>query len=107
MGQRKSRVDRASTGNKPIAAALVGGLLAVAATVPARAHDDDHRGGDDDRDHHPRTQLACDDTMKSEFRTDSKTSVLLVKAFKKGDSLALPDTPATPPPPVATSDVCL
>jgi hypothetical protein len=51
--------------------------------------------------------LACDDTMKTEFRPDALTTVLLVHAFKKGDALALPGAPATPPPPVAANDVCV
>lgn len=50
--------------------------------------------------------LKCDDTLKEEFRPDKLTSVLLVKAFKKGDALSL----VTPPPgnaPIAANDVCV
>ena len=53
------------------------------------------------------TPLACDDSMKTAFKPDANTSVTLVKAFKKGDSLALSGTPATPTPPIAQNDVCL
>lgn len=53
------------------------------------------------------TALVCDDTMKTAFKPDANTTVTLVKAFKKGDPLALSGTPATPTPPMATNDVCL
>ena len=45
--------------------------------------------------------------MKAAFKPDANTEVVLVKPFKAGDALALPDTPASPPPPVAASDLCL
>ncbi len=68
----------------------------------------DGRNDDDDKGHHHKPKLlSCDDTMKDEFRPDSLTTVLLVKGFKKGESLALSGTPATPAPPVAASDVCV
>jgi Tannase and feruloyl esterase len=47
--------------------------------------------------------LTCDDTMKTAFQPDANTTVLLVKAFKKGDALTL----GTATTPVATNDVCL
>ena len=50
--------------------------------------------------------LTCDDSMKTAFKPDTNTTVLLVKAFKKGDSLALSGTAATPAPPVAVTDLC-
>lgn len=53
------------------------------------------------------TALTCDDTMKTAFKPDANTSVTLVKAFKKGDSLALSGTLAAPTPPVAANDLCL
>jgi feruloyl esterase len=53
------------------------------------------------------TALVCDDTMKTAFKPDANTTVTLVKAFKKGDLLALSGAPATPPPPTAANDVCL
>jgi feruloyl esterase len=45
--------------------------------------------------------------MKTAFVPDAKTTVLLVKAFKKGDPLALSGTPASPTPPTAQNDLCL
>src|SRR5499427_8724747 len=51
--------------------------------------------------------LMCDDTMKTAFKPDANTTVVLVKAYKQGDALALPGTPANPPPPTATADLCL
>ena len=44
--------------------------------------------------------------MKTAFVPDANTTVLVVKAFKKGDSIALSGTPATPTPPVAANDLC-
>ncbi|RQR33318.1 tannase/feruloyl esterase family alpha/beta hydrolase [Burkholderia sp. Bp9142] len=52
-------------------------------------------------------QLSCDDSMKAAFKPDANTSVIFVKQFKAGDSLALANTPASPAPTVAASDVCL
>ncbi|WP_157084976.1 tannase/feruloyl esterase family alpha/beta hydrolase [Hydrogenophaga palleronii] len=49
--------------------------------------------------------LKCDESMKTAFKPDSKTTVVLVKAYKQGDPLALPDTPGTPP--AAAADLCL
>ncbi|MDP9046377.1 MAG: tannase/feruloyl esterase family alpha/beta hydrolase [Pseudomonadota bacterium] len=53
------------------------------------------------------TALACDDGIKSAFMPDANTKVLLVKAYKQGDSVALSGTPATPAPPTAPADMCL
>jgi len=50
------------------------------------------------------TALTCDDTMKTAFKPDANTSVLLVKAFKAGDPIALSGT--TGMPPVAAKDLC-
>ena len=50
------------------------------------------------------TALTCDDTMKTAFKPDANTSVLLVKAFKAGDPIALSGTTGTPP--VAAKDLC-
>lgn len=50
---------------------------------------------------------ACDDGLKTSFAPDANTSVLLVKAFNAGDSLALSNTPATPTPPVLGASMCL
>lgn len=51
--------------------------------------------------------LSCDDSIKAGFKPDANTSVVLVKSFKAGDSLALSGTPATPAPAVAGADMCL
>jgi hypothetical protein len=55
----------------------------------------------------PAVALSCDDSMKAAFKPDANTQVVLVKSFKAGDTLALADTPASPAPPVAGSDLCL
>jgi Tannase and feruloyl esterase len=52
------------------------------------------------------TTLSCDDSIKSNFKPDANTTVLLVKAFKKGDALLLSGT-VTPTTPVAANDVCM
>lgn len=53
------------------------------------------------------TALACDDGLKTAFRPDANTQVLLVKKFKAGDSIALANTPVSPTPPTAAADLCL
>ena len=50
--------------------------------------------------------LTCDDSMKTAFRPDADTTVVAVKAFKKGDALLLSGT-ATPQTPVAANVVCM
>lgn len=50
--------------------------------------------------------LSCDDSMKTAFRPDSATSVLLVKQFKAGDPLLLSGT-ATASSPKAGADTCV
>jgi hypothetical protein len=67
------------------------------------------RADRDQDDRKPQKLLTCDDSLKNDFHPDSLTTVLLVKAFKKGDVLALVP-PAPPPatqPPVAANDVCM
>ena len=80
---------------------IAGGLVALA-IIPFHA-----LAVEGARDDGGQQLLACDDTMKGEFKPDSLTTVLLVKEFKKGDALALSGTPATPPPPTAANDVCV
>jgi feruloyl esterase len=63
-------------------------------------------GGGNDAGEQP-AALACDDGLKTAFKPDANTSVLLVKSFKAGDSIALSGTPATPAPPTAPTDLCL
>jgi feruloyl esterase len=81
----------------------------IGAALPARADDDDHGNGNGNGNGngHNNKLLTCDDSMKAEFKPDSLTTVLLVKAYKKGDPLALSNTPATPAPPAAANDVCV
>ncbi len=55
----------------------------------------------------PTVALRCDDTMKTAFKPDANTSVVLVKAYKAGDPLALSGTAATPAPMAAPADLCL
>jgi hypothetical protein len=49
--------------------------------------------------------LVCNDTMKTNFKPDTNTNVVLVQAFKQGDPLALSGTMGTPP--TAAADLCL
>lgn len=64
-------------------------------------------GGDGDGNSNAaQTLLTCDDSMKSAFKPDANTSVLLVKSFKKGDPLLLSGT-ATPATPAAQNDLCM
>jgi feruloyl esterase len=90
--------------------ALLGAVMTFGAAMPASADDQggNDQGNDNDQGNHGQHRLlACDDTMKDEFRPDALTTVLLVKAYRKGDALALSNTPATPAPPVAANDVCV
>ncbi|WP_077000350.1 tannase/feruloyl esterase family alpha/beta hydrolase [Variovorax sp. KK3] len=52
------------------------------------------------------TRLSCDDSIKTGFKPDANTSVLLVKSFKTGDPLLLTGTP-TGTTPTASTDVCV
>lgn len=54
----------------------------------------------------PQTKLSCDDSMKTAFKPDALTTVLLVKAFKTGDPLLLTGS-ASPSTPLAINDVCM
>jgi len=100
--QRSCSASRNGGARRALATALA--AAALGAAMPAIADDDQ---GEDGNGHHGNKLLACDDTMKNEFRPDSLTTVLLVKAYTKGDPLALSNTPATPAPPVAANDVCV
>jgi feruloyl esterase len=82
--------------------AAIAAMMLFGASLAGNAKD-----RDDDRDQHqgrPKL-LTCDDTMKEEFRPDSLTTVLLVKAFNEGDALTL-STPG-PTTPIAANDVCV
>ncbi|MDH6590358.1 hypothetical protein M2165_000247 [Variovorax sp. TBS-050B] len=50
-------------------------------------------------------KLACDETLKTGFAPDAQTTVLLVKAFRKGDPLLLSGA-ATAATPTAQNDLC-
>jgi feruloyl esterase len=49
--------------------------------------------------------LRCDDSLKTAFKPDSDTTVLLVHAFRQGDPIALGATTG-PTPPAAAADLC-
>jgi feruloyl esterase len=86
----------------------VSALLAAALTLGAACHASaSDRGDDRDSYQYRHRLLRCDDSMKNEFRPDALTRVLLVKAYRKGEPLALSATPATPAPPTAANDVCV
>ena len=53
-----------------------------------------------------RATPACDESLKAAFAPDALTTVVLVKAFKKGDPLTLSQT-ITPQTPNAANDLCL
>lgn len=64
-------------------------------------------GGDDKQQPAaPAATLACDDSIKTGFKPDADTTVLLVKAFKQGEPLILSGT-ATAQTPVAVKDLCM
>ncbi len=66
-------------------------------------------GGDDNNNTPPPTPVAnltCDSSITTGFKPDASTSVLLVKAFRKGDALLLSGT-ATATTPTAGNDLCV
>lgn len=75
--------------------------LALAVSSQGRAHEGDR----DDGDRHQQKLLECNDTLKDDFQPDSLTTVLLVKAFNKGDALTLTTPNANTP--IAANDVCV
>lgn len=52
------------------------------------------------------SMLKCDDSLKTGFTPDANTSVLLVKAFKRGEVLSLESAPQATTP-IAGKDVCV
>ena len=102
-------MDRSSlSSRRGVRAAQVLAFIAAGAIFGAPLCASANDRDDDGKSHHHNPKLLqCDDTMKSEFRPDSLTTVLLVKAFKAGEPLALAGTPPTPPPLVAANDVCV
>src|SRR6267378_3603135 len=103
-----SGAPRGQTGSTPTQG-VQGGLAMAGAGENGRPASAACDGDDSDEDDNcaPTIALTCDDSMKTAFRPDANTTVTLVKAFKKGDRLALSGTPASPPPLVASNDVCL
>jgi len=92
-----------TSGMKHVLAAI---LAATILGIPFHSGADGRKHDDDDK----QKLLTCDDTLKNDFQPDSLTTVLLVKAFNKGDVLALtlpPPPPPAPQPPVAANDVCV
>lgn len=57
-------------------------------------------------EHAAPTTPSCDDSLKRSFKPDDSTTVVLVKAFKKGDTIVLSE-PVSTFTPRATNDVCL
>ncbi len=85
----------------------IAGLFSAAALVLSGCG-----GGDDSAAPSPApapapVAQACNDGLKTSFAPDANTTVLLVKAFNAGDSLALSGTPASPTPPVLSASMCL
>jgi hypothetical protein len=54
----------------------------------------------------PSKTLKCDDSMKTRFKPDKLTTVVAVKAFKKGESLVISE-PVTQFTPKAANDLCM
>ncbi len=104
MNPRIERLDLPHRKNSRIKTviAAIAAMTLFGASLPGNAKD---RDDDGDRHQGKHKLLTCDDTMKEEFRPDSLTTVLLVKAFNKGDALTL-STP-TPTTPIAANDVCV
>lgn len=63
-------------------------------------------GGSDSTTPATPVALRCDDSIKTGYKPDAQTSVLLVKVYKKGDPLVLGEA-VTPQTPVAANDLCL
>lgn len=78
-------------------------LSACATAALASACGGGSGGGGDGGPTPPTALLACDDSMKTAFKPDADTSVVLVKAYRQGDTLALSGTGG----PAAAADLCL
>jgi pimeloyl-ACP methyl ester carboxylesterase len=72
-------------------------LLGLHATAPA------HQPGGPS-EHGPKGQ--CDDTLERAVKHDSDARILFTRTFRQGEPIALPSTPASPPPPTAAFDIC-
>lgn len=53
----------------------------------------------------PAAPLTCDASLATAFKPDANTNVVLVRAYRQGDNLALSGTTGTPP--TAAADLCL
>jgi hypothetical protein len=80
------------------------GVCGLTVLPLAHAHDND-RSRPLGHDHGKKG--SCDDRLATAFVRNRDAQVLLVRAFKAGESIALANTPATPAPPVAPVDLCL
>ncbi|GAA0512309.1 MULTISPECIES: tannase/feruloyl esterase family alpha/beta hydrolase [Pigmentiphaga] len=78
------------------------GCLAISAGIAGCGGGD----GNDVAREDPAAPLACDDSLRTGFRPDDQTTVLMVRQFRQGDPLLLSGTP-TASTPVATADVCM
>ena len=101
-GGADARPDGGSGGGAEGAAGSDGGSSEVAGGRDGGPGADGADGSDDGSTGLP---LSCDETLKAAFKPDANTTVVLVKAFKQGDPLALSGTTGTPP--TAAADLCL
>jgi hypothetical protein len=56
--------------------------------------------------HETATPVACDDSLKSSFKPDPSTDVVLVKSFRRGEVLSLGSSAAAATP-TAANEICL
>lgn len=89
----------------PSLAASTAVLMTVLSVVGCGSSHDDN-GNSAQPPQQAAQTFACDDTMKAGFKPDANTTVLLVKAFKKGDALLLSGA-ANANTPVAANDLCM
>lgn len=89
-------MDLKTTGAKAL---RVAGALTAAALLT-------FLGACSNNDDAPPPLLSCDDSMKTAFKPDANTTVLLARSFRQGDALLLSGT-ATPQTPIAAQDVCV
>lgn len=78
--------------------------IVLATLLAACSSDDDHNEPDPGPE--PTPTLACDDSLKENFKPDAETTVVAVKAFSKGDPLLLAGDPNERTP-RADADVCM
>ena len=93
-------------GLQGLSAFAVSLVLAGAAALPTAHAGNEHQRDGDHRVSQGRKGV-CDDKLVTAFAPNRDAQVLLIKAFKAGEPIALSSTPATPAPPVAPVDVCL